>query len=57
MPQEEGESDSPAMRLMKERLGKFETEEGRLKGLAFVPVPADVLISTTPKAGTTFQFN
>ena len=40
---------SAAMAQVKERLGKFETEEGRLKGLAFRPQPGDVFVVTTPK--------
>jgi hypothetical protein len=53
----EGESvsESEAIALMKERLSKFETEEGRLKGLSYVPKSTDeVAITTTPKAGTTW---
>jgi Sulfotransferase domain len=46
---------SDAIRLMKQRLSKFETVEGRLHGLAYKPKANDVVISTTPKAGTTWM--
>lgn len=45
-----------AIALMKKRLSGFETEEGRLKGLSYVPTCLDeVVITTTPKAGTTWM--
>jgi hypothetical protein len=47
-------NQSAAITLLKERLSKFETNEGRLHGLAYKPRPNDVGISTTPKAGTTW---
>jgi hypothetical protein len=48
-------SESETIAVMKERLSKFETEEGRLKGLSYVPKsPDEVAITTTPKAGTTW---
>jgi hypothetical protein len=41
--------------LLKQRLSGFETEEGRLKGLLYIPKNSDeVVITTTPKAGTTW---
>lgn len=43
------------MELVFNRLSKFETEAGRLAGLAYEPRPNDVVISTTPKAGTTWM--
>ena len=56
MPIEEtGSGTSPAIALLRERLAKFETEGGRLKGLSYQPRPNDVAISTTPKAGTTWM--
>lgn len=49
------ESQSAAIALLKTRLGGFETEEGRLKGLSYIPkYPSEVAITTTPKAGTTW---
>jgi hypothetical protein len=48
-------ASSPAVALLKQRLSKFETEEGRLKGLSYQPRPNDVAISNTPKAGTTWM--
>ena len=56
MPVEQANSTaSPAVELLRERLSKFETEKGRLKGLSYQPRPQDVAISTTPKAGTTWM--
>jgi Sulfotransferase domain len=49
-----GENQSAAIILLKQRLSKFETEEGRLHNLAYKPRPNDVGISTSPKAGTTW---
>jgi hypothetical protein len=48
------EPQSDAISLMKQRLSKFETVEGRLQGLAYKPQAFDLVISTTPKAGTTW---
>ena len=50
----EYEQQSAAIILLKERLSKFETVAGRLKGLSFQPEANDVAIATTPKAGTTW---
>ena len=56
MPFEESTSNqSEAVTLLKQRLSKFETEEGRRKGLSYQPRPNDVAITTTPKAGTTWM--
>lgn len=46
---------SDEVALLKQRLSGFETEQGRLKGLAYRPRANDVAISTTPKAGTTWM--
>lgn len=52
MPFEETKSSSDAIALLKKRLSGFETEEGRLSGLNYVPKSKDeVMITTTPKAG------
>ena len=48
------EQQSDAIVLLKERLSKFETVSGRLRGLSYKPNPNDVVIATTPKAGTTW---
>jgi Sulfotransferase domain len=48
------EEQTDAIRLLKQRLSNFETHEGRNQGLAYIPRPNDVAISTTPKAGTTW---
>ena len=41
---------------LRERLSKFETEEGRLLGLSYVPKSVDeVIITTSPKAGKCFK--
>jgi len=58
LEKDSGSSDqeqSASIALLKTRLSGFETEEGRLKGLHYVPGPRDVGISTTPKAGTTWM--
>jgi Sulfotransferase domain len=48
--------ESAAIALMKQRLSGFETEFGRLQGLSYQPrAETDVVISTTPKAGTTWM--
>ena len=53
--EEQSASESETIALLKDRLSKFETEEGRLKGLLYVPKsPDEVAITTTPKAGTTW---
>jgi hypothetical protein len=45
-----------AIDLMKTRLSGFETERGRLHGLSYIPRNKDeVVITTTPKAGTTWM--
>eukprot|EP00055_Hartaetosiga_balthica_P003686 m.8623 g.8623 ORF g.8623 m.8623 type:complete len:336 (-) comp3201_c0_seq1:84-1091(-) len=46
---------SQGVKNMIQRLGGFESEEGRLNGLNFVPMENDVFIVTTPKAGTTWM--
>lgn len=55
MPFELTPSQTASIDLMKKRLSGFETEEGRLSGLAFKPIPTDVIITTSPKAGTTWM--
>jgi len=57
MPFEESSNEhSEVISLMKTRLSGFETEEGRSKGLAYVPKsPDEIAITTTPKAGTTWM--
>jgi hypothetical protein len=52
--EEKADKQSDAIALLKSRLSGFETEEGRLKGLSYVPGPNEVAITTTPKAGTTW---
>jgi len=50
-----GASDSEAIRRLKRRLSKFETEEGRLSGLSYVSQSRDeVFITSSPKSGTTW---
>jgi hypothetical protein len=50
MPTEQVRSiDSSAIEQLKRRLSKFETEEGRLKGLSYQPRANDIVITTTPK--------
>lgn len=49
------ENESLAVTIMKQRLSCFETQEGRLRGLAYQPQNLDVGISTSPKAGTTWM--
>ena len=52
MPFEATASSSEAIVLLKQRLSGFESEEGRLSGLNYVPKSKDeVFITTTPKAG------
>lgn len=41
--------DSEAIRLIKQRLSNFETEEGRLRGLSYKPRSNDIVITTSPK--------
>ena len=56
MPLETEPNDqSESISLLKRRLSNFDTEEGRLKGLNYNPGPRDVVIATTPKAGTTWM--
>ena len=56
MPFEGGrEEETKAIVKLKERLSGFETEQGRMKGLSYSPRPEDVVITTTPKAGTTWM--
>jgi hypothetical protein len=53
--EEQSDAESKAIALMKTRLSGFETEEGRLQGLSYVPKhPNEVAITTSPKAGTTW---
>jgi hypothetical protein len=57
MPFEEKNDDAQDanVALMRQRLSRFETEQGRLGGLSYVPLRQDeVVITTTPKAGTTW---
>jgi Sulfotransferase domain len=56
MPFEKQSADvSAEVAQLKQRLSRFETEAGRLKGLAYQPRENDVAITTTPKAGTTWM--
>ncbi|KAG7347287.1 sulfotransferase family protein [Nitzschia inconspicua] len=49
-------TSSRSIQLLKQRLSGFETEQGRLQGLAYVPLEKDeIVITTTPKAGTTWM--
>eukprot|EP00035_Acanthoeca_spectabilis_P021903 m.440842 g.440842 ORF g.440842 m.440842 type:complete len:320 (-) comp18576_c0_seq1:40-999(-) len=54
MPFELTASETASVAEMKKKLGGFETEIGRLKGLDLVLSPTDVVITTSPKAGTTW---
>jgi len=54
MPYENTPSSTDAVKQLKERLSKLETETGRSKGLVeFRPKHGDVIIATPPKCGTT----
>lgn len=58
MPWDETSTDGPQsemIALLKQRLSNFETELGRLTGLSYQPCPSDIVITTTPKAGTTWM--
>jgi hypothetical protein len=52
MPIEESPSNSEEIKQLKRRLSHFETENGRLSGLAYVPkFENEIIITTSPKAG------
>jgi hypothetical protein len=53
MPRERLGGGPPAVEQMKRKLSGLETEAGRLDGLSLALRPSDVVIATTPKAGTT----
>lgn len=53
--EKESSNNTPALLLLRERLSKFETEDGRRKGLSYQPRPNDVGICTAAKAGTTWM--
>jgi hypothetical protein len=57
MPFEQSDdSESDVIKLIKQRLSGFETEQGRLKGLSYQPRTNDVVITTSPKVrGTSKQ--
>ena len=46
---------APAVRALRGVLERFETEEARLRGLAYEVRAGDVFIATPPKCGTTWM--
>ena len=54
MVKETTASESEAIRVMKEKLCKLETTEGRRRGMEVRPELDGVLICTAPKCGTTW---
>ena len=50
-----GAALAPAGAALRGVLERFETEEGRLRGLAYRVRPGDVFIATPPKCGTTWM--
>eukprot|EP00281_Chroomonas_sp_CCMP1168_P001157 CAMPEP_0206260546 /NCGR_PEP_ID=MMETSP0047_2-20121206/27154_1 /ASSEMBLY_ACC=CAM_ASM_000192 /TAXON_ID=195065 /ORGANISM="Chroomonas mesostigmatica_cf, Strain CCMP1168" /LENGTH=259 /DNA_ID=CAMNT_0053687651 /DNA_START=53 /DNA_END=828 /DNA_ORIENTATION=- len=57
MPQESAHGGEVGANILalRERLSKFDTEEGRMRGIGLAAQPTDLFITTTPKAGTTWM--
>lgn len=53
MPFEDTPSTSEGIKILKKALSGLETEQGRMAGVNFTPLPGDVMLVTSPKCGTT----